>query len=131
MLEQDVANLQWNEKNQVMADNYLKNLSGSMDSPELGRSLTFNIYAAKNRHYKKRNLQYAASIIRKFASQYPALFIGVTTDPDVYLNPFFEGRQWYDYNPGTLRQFREWLQGSGPYSGRITAGEPDLSHYKI
>ena len=129
-LEQDVANLQWNEKSEVMADDYLKNLSGSMDSPELGRSLTFNIYAAKNRHYKKRNLQYAASIIRKFATQYPALFIGVTTDPDVYLNPFFEGRQWYDYNPGTLRQFREWLQGSGPYSGRITAGEPDLSHYK-
>jgi len=129
-LEQDAANLQWNEKNQVVTDDYLKNLSGSMDSPELGRSLTFNIYAAKNRYYKKRNLQYAASIIRKFASQYPALFIGVTTDPDVYLNPFFEGRQWYDYNPGTLRQFREWLQGSGPYSGRITAGEPDLSHYK-
>jgi hypothetical protein len=129
-LEQDVANLQWNEKNQVMEDDYLKNLSGSMGSPELGRSLTFNIYAAKNRHYKKRNLQYAASIIRKFATQYPALFIGVTADPDVYLNPFFSGEQWYDYNPGTLRQFREWLQGSGPYSGQTMAGEPDLSRYK-
>lgn len=130
VLEQDAANLQWNEKNQVMADDYLKNLSGSMDSPELGRSLAFNIYATKNRHYKKRNLQHAASIIRKFATQYPALFIGVTTDPDVYLNPFFEGRQWYDYNPGTLRQFREWLRGSGPYSGRTMAGEPDLSRYR-
>lgn len=129
-LEQDVANLQWNEKNEVMADDYLKNLSGSMGSPELGRSLTFNVYAAKNRHYKKRNLQYAASIIRKFATQYPALFIGVTADPDVYLNPFFSGEQWYDYNPGTLRQFREWLQGSGPYSGQTMAGEPDLSRYK-
>ncbi|BBJ23408.1 hypothetical protein [Candidatus Nitrotoga sp. AM1P] len=129
-LEQDAANLQWNEKNQVMGDDYLKNLSGSMDSPELGRSLTFNIYAAKNRHYKKRNLQNAASIIRKFASQYPSLFIGVTTDPDVYLNPFFSSQQWYDYNPGTLRQFREWLRGSGPYSGRTMAGEPDLSRYK-
>lgn len=130
VLEQDAVNLQWNEKNQVMADDYLKNLSGSMDSPELGRSLAFNIYATKNRYYKKRNLQHAASIIRKFATQYPALFIGITTDPDVYLNPFFEGQQWYDYNPGTLRQFREWLRGSGPYSGQTMAGEPDLSRYK-
>lgn len=130
VLEQNAANCQWNEKDQVMADDYLKNLSGSMDSPELGRALTFNIYAAKNRHYKKRNLQQAASIIREFATQHPALFIGVNLDPDLYVNPFFEGQQWYDYNPGTLRQFREWLQGSGPYSGRTAAGEPDLSRYK-
>lgn len=130
VLEQNTANCQWNEKDQVMADDYLKNLSGSMDSPELGRALTFNIHATKNRHYKKRNLQQAASIIRKFATQHPALFIGVNTDPDVYINPFFEGQQWYDYNPDTLRQFREWLQGTGPYAGRVNAGEPDLSHYR-
>jgi hypothetical protein len=129
-LEQEAANNQWNDKNAVMADDYLKNLSGSMDSPELGRSLTFNIYAAKNRLYKKRNLQQAAAIIHEFAAQHPALFIGVTVDPDLYLNPFFDGKQWYDYNPGTLRQFRAWLQGNGPYAGLTAAGEPNLSRYK-
>lgn len=130
VLEQNVANCQWNENNKVMADDYLKNLSGSMDSPELGRALSFNIYAEKNRHYKKRNLQQAATIIREFAAQHPALFIGVNVDPDLYVNPFFEGQQWYDYNPGTLRQFREWLQGSGPYAGHAGPGEPDLSRYR-
>ncbi|MGO8756342.1 MAG: hypothetical protein ACLQHK_14090 [Gallionellaceae bacterium] len=129
-LEQDVANCQWNEKNQVMPDDYLKNLSGSQESPELARALTFNVYAARNRHYKKRNLQQAAAIIREFAAQHPDLFIGVNLDPDLYINPFFSSTQWYDYNPGTLRQFREWLQGTGPYAGQVQAGEPDLSHYR-
>jgi hypothetical protein len=130
VLEQDAANCQWNEKNEVMPDDYLKNLSGSLESPELGRALTFNVYAAKNRHYKKRNLQQAAAIIREFAAQHPDLFIGVAVDPDLYLNPFFDGKQWYDFNPGTLRQFREWLQGSGPYAGRPDPGVPDLSRYR-
>ena len=51
-------------------------------------------------------------------------------DPDTYLNPFFAERQWYDYNPGTLRQFREWLAGSGPYAGRPVPGVPDLRAYR-
>ena len=130
VLEQDAANCQWNEKNQVMPDNYLKKLSGSMESPELARSLTFNVYAAKNRHYKKRNLLQAAAVIREFATQHPDLFIGVNLDPDLYLNPFFNTQQWYDYNPDSLRQFREWLQGTGPYAGLVNAGEPDLSRYR-
>ena len=130
VLEQDANNCQWNEKNQVMPDDYLKNLSGSQESPELARSLTFNVYAATNRHYKKRNLQQAAAIIRKFAAQHPDLFIGVSLDPDLYLNPFFDGKQWYDYNPDSLRQFREWLQGTGPYAGLANAGEPNLSRYR-
>lgn len=130
VLEQDADNCQWNENNQVMPDDYLKNLSGSQESPELARSLTFNIYAAKNRHYKKRNLQQVAAIIREFAAQHPDLFVGVNLDPDLYLNPFFDTKQWYDYNPGSLRQFREWLQGTGPYAGPAHSGEPDLSRYR-
>ena len=131
LLEQDVNNDQWNEKNLVMADNALKDLPGSMDSPELGRQLTFNVYAEKNRHYKKRNLQKAAVIIREFATKHPSLFIGVNVDPDVYMNPFFGGSQWYDFNPGTVRQFREWLQGTGPYGGNVKKGQVDLSSYRI
>ena len=62
--------------------------------------------------------------------EHPALFIGVNLDPDVYINPFFGETQWYDYNPGTLRQFRHWLAGTGPYAGERDAEVPDLSRYR-
>ena len=41
-LEQNVANCQWNEKNQVMPDDARKDLPGSQHAPELGRSLTWD-----------------------------------------------------------------------------------------
>jgi len=131
-LERDESLCQWNEKNQVMPDTALADLPGSVASPELGRSLSLNVYMTKARFYKKRNLQQAAALVARFAAQYPALFIGVALDPDVYINPFFEGTQWYDYNPATLRQFRHWLRGDGPYAGD-TGGDddvPDLSVYR-
>jgi len=129
-LEQDVANCQWNSDNQVMPHDYFKQLSGSADAPDLARSLTFNVYAAKNRYYKRRNLQAAARMVMRFAHDHPQLFIGIALDADTYLNPFFEEKQWYDYNPGTLRQFRDWLRGSGPYAGESAPGVPDLSRYR-
>ncbi|MEP7327607.1 MAG: hypothetical protein ABI777_00245 [Betaproteobacteria bacterium] len=129
-LEQDVANCQWNEKNEVMPDNFLKNLPGSQEAPELARSLTFNVYATEVRHYKKRNLQQAGVLLAAFARADPQLFVGVNLDPDTYLNPFFAEQQWYDYNPGTLRQFREWLAGTGPYAGKGGPHIPDLRAYR-
>jgi hypothetical protein len=129
-LERDTANCQWNEKNEVMPDDFLKHLPGSTDAPELARSLTFNIYATQNRHYKRRNLQAAARMVMAFARDHPELFIGIALDADTYLNPFFDEKQWYDYNPGTLKQFREWLRGSGPYAGKPPPGVPDLSRYR-
>jgi hypothetical protein len=129
-LEQDPANCQWNEHDQVMPDDYLKHLPGSQEAPELGRSLTFNVYASKARHYKRRNLQQAARLIVAFMRAHPDLFVGITLDPDTYLNPFYNETQWYDYNPGTLRQFREWLSGTGPYAGASKDGAPDLSSYR-
>jgi hypothetical protein len=84
----------------------------------------------KARFYKKRNLQQAAGLIARFARKYPALFIGVALDPDVYINPFFGPAQRYDYNPATLRQFRHWLSGDGPYAGEGGDGVPDLSAYR-
>ena len=129
-LEQDPANAQWNEKNEVMPDDYLKNLPGSQEAPELARSLTFNVHAADVRHYKKRNLQQAGTRLAAFALEHPHLFVGVTLDPDLYLNPFFAEQQWYDYNPGTLRQFREWLAATGPYSGKTARDVPDLRAYR-
>lgn len=130
-LEQDLRLCQWNEADEVPADDHLKHLPGSESSPELGRSLTLNVYAGKVRHYKKRNLQQAARVIRAFAQAHPDLFAGVNLDPDVYVNPFYEEpKRWFDFNPDTLRQFRDWLRGDGPYAGRGGPGVPDLSAYR-
>jgi len=129
-LEADKANCQWNEHNEVMPDDYLKNLAGASDSPELARSLSFNVFATQNRRYKRRNLQAAGRIVAAFAAAHPELFAGVNLDPDTYTNPFFGETQWYDYNPGTLRQFRRWLSGTGPYAGKPGREVPDLSRYR-
>jgi hypothetical protein len=129
-LEEDRNNCQWSNRNEVMADDYLKQLPGAQESPELGRLLTFNVYARNNRHYKKRNLQAAGRIIADFARAHPELLVGVNLDPDNVLNPFFEEKQWFDYNPDTLKQFRHWLAGSGPYAGRGGRDVPDLRSYR-
>ena len=129
-LEEDPANCQWNERDEVMPDDYLKHLPGSHAAPELARALTLNVYAADVRRYKKRNLQQAAAHLAQFMREHPGLLIGVNLDPDVYINPFFSEAQWYDYNPGTLRQFRQWLGGAGPYAGAPAPGVPDLSEYR-
>jgi hypothetical protein len=129
-LEQDPRNCQWSQSDRVFADDHLRGLSGSIDSPELARSLTYNVHAADVRRYKRRNLQAAASRVAAFAKRHPELFVGVTLDADTYMNPFFNGEQWYDYNPGTLRQFREWLAGSGPYAGEGAPEVPDLRSYR-
>jgi hypothetical protein len=125
-LEEDPANCQWNERDEVMPDDWLAHLPGSQASPELARALTLNVYAHDVRRYKKRNVQAAASRIAQFMRADPDLVIGVNLDPDVYINPFFAEAQWYDYNPGTLAQFRHWLRASGPYAGEGGDGLPDL-----
>ena len=129
-LEADVRNCQWTQDDAVPADDHLKNLAGSMASPEVARSLTLNVYAREVRRYKRRNLQAAARMIAQFARSHPALFVGVNLDSDTYVNPFFEQREWFDYNPGTLRQFREWLRASGPYAGGRGADVPDLRAFR-
>ena len=129
-LESDPRNCQWNERNEVVPDDYLKNLAGAFDSPELARALTLNVHARRVRQYKKRNLQQAARRIVAFARANPELFVGVTLDPDLYINPFFDGKAWFDYNPDTVRQFREWLAGTGPYGGNTGNGAPDLRKYR-
>ncbi len=129
-LERDPANCQWNQDNQVLADDFLKHLPGSTESPELGRSLTYHVYATQVRAYKRRNLQAAAAIIAAFAREHPDLFVGVNLDADTYMNPFVRRGHWFDYNPGMLRQFREWLSGTGAYGGKPQPGVPDLSRYR-
>jgi hypothetical protein len=113
-----------------MADDQLKHLPGSHAAPELARALTLNVYADEVRRLKKRNLQQAAKPLAAFMHEHPHLFVGVNLDPDVYINPFFSEAQWYDYNPGTIRQFREWLAGTGPYAGETSGVTPDLSRHR-
>lgn len=128
--EVDAANCQWDQYNEVLPGDFRKGLNGSTDSPQLSRSLTYNIYARQVRDYKRRNLIAAASIVAKFAREHPDLFVGVSLDSDTYMNPFPEHGRRYDYNPGMLRQFREWLSGSGPYAGHPVDGAPDLRFYR-
>src|SRR5690606_32430371 len=94
-LEELDENCQWNQHNEVMPDDYLTHLTGAETAPELSRSLTLNHYNSTVRQYKKRNLQQAAQHIAEFSRQHPQLYLGSNLDPDCYLNPFFEGEQWY------------------------------------
>ena len=129
-LERDPRNCQWTATNQVPADDALRGLAGSQSSPEIGRGLTLNVFADKVRSYKRRNLQAAARIIHGFAARHPDLFVGVSLDPDVYVLPWYAGKEWFDFNPDTIRQFRHWLRGTGPYAGPTQHGTPDLSTYR-
>lgn len=118
-LEEDEINCQWNQRDKVMPDDYLKHLTGAESAPELSRSLTLNHYNNSVRNYKKRNLQQAGKVIVEFARENPELYLGTNLDPDCYHNPFFEGEQWYDFNPQTLEQFRDWLAGTGVYQHEL------------
>ncbi|CAG1007692.1 hypothetical protein BURK1_03432 [Burkholderiales bacterium] len=129
-LEQDPQNCQWDQWDKVHPDDLMKNLPGSVAGPQLGNSLTYHVYAAKNRAYKKRNLQSAARRLAEFWREHPDLLVGITLDADTYMNPFLGGGYRFDYNPGMRRQFREWLQGTGPYGGKGGAGVPDLRSFR-
>jgi len=61
-------------------------------------------------------LQAAVREIVKFSRAHPENFVMINLDPDEYINPWFHLIQWYDYNPDTLRQYREWLFHLGPYA---------------
>jgi len=129
-LEQDANNCQWTQRNVVFPADYVKNLPGSTESPRLARSLSYNVYATTVRAYKRRNLQAAARIIATFSREHPDLFVGVNLDADTYMNPFVREGNWYDYNPGMLKQFRHWLAGSRPYAGKPDADAPNLVAYR-
>jgi hypothetical protein len=129
-LEEDAGNVQWSQADRTFADDYLKGLAGSTDSPELARVLTYNVYAKTVREYKRRNLTNAARRIAAFANEHPDLFVGVVLDSDTYMNPFFKEQEFFDYNPGMIRQFRDWLSGRGPYAAAGGRGVPDLRAYR-
>ena len=124
-LELDPRNCQWDQNDQVYPDDLVSGLPGSLKSPELSRVLTLNAYNETVRDYKKRNLQAAGRRLARFATEHPQLFAGINLDADVYLSPFVKG-SWHDFNPDTLRQFRDWLAGAGLYADGAM-----LSSYRI
>jgi hypothetical protein len=139
VLEANDAYVQWNQHGQAEPDTALANLPGSYDSPQLARMMSLNIYNTAYRAYKKRNLQLAVQRIvgwmvtrRNQSNQSDSadmansanLPIKINLDPDSYINPWFYQTQWYDYNPATIRQFQEWLTGTGPYQkGAVLDGK--------
>lgn len=116
MLEQDPATVQWNQHGRAEEDHALDGLAGSIDSPELARMMSLNRFNVRFLEYKKRNLQAAVREIVRFMDAHPDRYIAISLDPDQYINPWFYLEQWYDYNPDTLRQYREWLFHLGPYA---------------
>ena len=121
-LEQDPQNCQWDQDDKVYPDDWIAGLPGSLKSPELSRVLTLNAYNDTVRFYKKRNLQAAGERVAQFARQHPGLFAGINLDADVYMSPFVKG-SWHDFNPDTLRQFRDWLSGTGLYADEALLAE--------
>ncbi len=116
MLEQDDRTVQWNQFGKAEPDDALKGLAGANESPQLARMMSLNYYNRRFRDYKKRNLQAAVREIVRFSRAHPKNFVMINLDPDEYINPWFYLTQWYDYNPDTLRQYREWLFHLGPYA---------------
>lgn len=116
MLEKDAATVQWNQFGEAEPDDALSGLAGSIESPELARMMSLNRFNTRFLDYKKRNLQAAVREIVSFLNEHSDRYVAISLDPDQYINPWFYLEQWYDYNPDTLRQYREWLFHLGPYA---------------
>lgn len=120
-LEQDPNNCQWKDNSIVPSD------SDSAYPPAgLARIISFSNYNATVKAYRKRNFQAAVAEIKNFADANPNLFAGITTDPEIFNSPFY----WTDYNPNTIREFRDYLQRKyGPISAFNLRLRTRLSSY--
>jgi hypothetical protein len=123
-LEEDESAVQWNQLGLSEKDDALADMPGATSQPQIARMMSLNLYNERFRAYKRRNLEAAVAHIVAHLKRHPRHAVWINLDSDNYINPWFKERQWYDYNPQTLRQFREWLTGSGPYAnGAALAGE--------
>ncbi|MBK9606793.1 MAG: hypothetical protein IPO58_10420 [Betaproteobacteria bacterium] len=126
-LEDDENAVQWNQSGRSERDDALANMPGATSQPQVARMLSLNVYNERFRAYKKRNLQAAVAHIARHLQRHPKHAVWINLDSDNYINPWFKETQWYDYNPATLRQFREWLTGDGPYAAGGQLAEERLS----
>ncbi len=98
-LEQWPENCQWRDDNVVPSDS-------EYATRGLGRMLTFNNYNSTVHAYRQRNFQAAVREIYNFYLERPDLFLGITIDPEVFMNPYY----FSDYNPQTIQEFRDYLR---------------------
>lgn len=68
--------------------------------------------------YKKRNLQQAITRLTSFDAANPGIVVGVSLDSETIHQDY--ANVYGDYNPLTIREWREWLTGTGIYA----AGQP-------
>jgi hypothetical protein len=78
--------LQWNDRNEMMADDYLRHLPGSQEAPECS-ALTFNVHATGSPQAQSAAAPHSRLL---FCT---AAFIIASRSSDVTINPFFEGKQ--------------------------------------
>ncbi|GAB4313748.1 MAG: hypothetical protein Kow0069_15010 [Promethearchaeota archaeon] len=67
--------------------------------------------------FRERNLKQALAVVRQWWQEHPDLLVGFSLDSEVHLNykDFSDVnpggyRSWFDYNPGTIEQFRGWAR---------------------
>jgi hypothetical protein len=64
--------------------------------------------------YKSRNLKAASDQVEAFRLAHPGLYCGVTLDSETLLSD--DERRIGDYNPMAIREWRQWLAGTGLYA---------------
>lgn len=94
-LEKDPDHCQWKDDGTVPDDS-----QGPV--PGLMRSLSYNSKNTEVFEYWERNYKDAVETIVEFKKENPDLILGVTTDPEIFMSPFY----YTDYNPATLDEFR-------------------------
>ncbi|MBN2150913.1 MAG: hypothetical protein JW839_05695, partial [Candidatus Lokiarchaeota archaeon] len=66
--------------------------------------------------FRERNIKQALQVIHEWWLDNPELLVGFSTDSEIHLrNSFFEDdhpgyKSYFDYNDGTIAQFRSWAQ---------------------
>jgi hypothetical protein len=69
--------------------------------------------------FRERNIKQALEVIYNWWQNNPDLLVGFSTDSEIHLNyntfeKTNEGgyKSYFDYNPGTIQQYREWAQAN-------------------
>ena len=129
-LERDTRNCQWTARKTVPVDSALRDHSGSQASPEIGRALTFNVYAARCALTSVETCRRRRGSFMNSHRAIPICSPGLAWIPMSISSPGTRERNGSISTPTPIRQFRHWLRGTGPYAGAGGAGIPDLSAFR-
>lgn len=98
-LEKEDANCQWRDDGSVPDDS-----QGPV--PGLMRTLSYRSNNVEVFEAWERNYKAAVKEIVEFKANNPELVLGITTDPELFMSPFY----YTDYNPETIAEFRESMK---------------------